>query len=114
MTLILLVNPEAASIPGTTTQGRQKLSADGSALSMLAPHFADTTGHIQYLSPKHRLSVMILNRLSKSIRKQDWFAVLIEFIVVVAGIFAGLQANEWAQELAPGRSTTIPFPVSSQ
>ena len=41
---------------------------------------------------------MILRRLSKSIRKQDWFAVLIEFVVVVAGIFAGLQANEWAQE----------------
>ncbi len=41
---------------------------------------------------------MILHRLSKSIRRQDWFAVLIEFVVVVAGIFAGLQANEWAQE----------------
>lgn len=41
---------------------------------------------------------MILRRLSKSIRKQDWFGVLIEFVVVVAGIFAGLQANDWAQE----------------
>ncbi len=41
---------------------------------------------------------MILRRLSESIRRQDWFAVLIEFLVVVAGIFAGLQANEWAQE----------------
>ena len=41
---------------------------------------------------------MILNRLSKSIRRQDWFAVLIEFVVVVVGIFAGLQANEWALE----------------
>jgi hypothetical protein len=41
---------------------------------------------------------MILLRLSKAVRKQDWFAVLIEFVVVVLGIFAGLQANEWAQE----------------
>lgn len=41
---------------------------------------------------------MIMYRLSRLIRKQDWFAVLIEFVVVVAGIFAGLQANEWAQE----------------
>ena len=41
---------------------------------------------------------MILQRLSKSIRQQDWFAVFIEFVIVVAGIFAGLQANEWAQE----------------
>lgn len=43
---------------------------------------------------------MILRRLANSIRQQDWFAVLIEFVVVVAGIFAGLQANEWAQERA--------------
>ncbi len=41
---------------------------------------------------------MILSRLSKAIRKQDWFAVLIEFVVVVLGIFVGLQANDWAQE----------------
>jgi hypothetical protein len=41
---------------------------------------------------------MILLRLSKAIRQQDWFAVCIEFAVVVLGIFAGLQANEWAQE----------------
>lgn len=41
---------------------------------------------------------MILRRLANSIRQQDWFAVLIEFVVVVAGILAGLQANEWAQE----------------
>ncbi|HMB61385.1 MAG TPA: hypothetical protein VKN35_15845 [Xanthomonadales bacterium] len=41
---------------------------------------------------------MILNRLANSIRKQDWFTVFLEFVIVVAGIFAGLQANEWAQE----------------
>jgi hypothetical protein len=41
---------------------------------------------------------MILLRLSKAIRKQDWLAVLVEFVVVVLGIFVGLQANDWAQE----------------
>lgn len=41
---------------------------------------------------------MILRRLSKSFREQDWFAVVIEFLIVVLGIFAGLQANDWAQE----------------
>jgi len=41
---------------------------------------------------------MILNRLSKAIRKQDWFTVALEFVIVVFGIFVGLQANEWAQE----------------
>jgi len=41
---------------------------------------------------------MILNRLANSIRKQDWFTVFIEFVIVVVGIIVGLQANEWAQE----------------
>lgn len=41
---------------------------------------------------------MILLRFSRSIRKQDWLAVVVEFVIVVVGIFAGLQANEWAQE----------------
>ena len=41
---------------------------------------------------------MILNRLASAIRKQDWFTVLLEFVIVVFGIFVGLQANEWEQE----------------
>jgi len=41
---------------------------------------------------------MILKRLAEAVRKQDWFTVLVEFVIVVAGIFLGLQANEWAQE----------------
>lgn len=41
---------------------------------------------------------MILNRLANAIRKQDWFTVLLEFVIVVFGIFVGLQATEWEQE----------------
>jgi len=41
---------------------------------------------------------MILNRISNAIRKQDWFTVILEFVIVVVGIFVGLQANEWALE----------------
>ncbi|WP_084420044.1 hypothetical protein [Henriciella litoralis] len=38
---------------------------------------------------------MILQRLSQSIRKQDWFTVLIETLIVVFGVFIGLQVNNW-------------------
>ena len=38
---------------------------------------------------------MILQRLSASIRKQDWFTVLIETLIVVLGVFLGLQVNNW-------------------
>lgn len=41
---------------------------------------------------------MILKRLATALRKQDWTTVLVEFIIVVAGIFVALQVNEWALE----------------
>ena len=41
---------------------------------------------------------MILKRTAEAIRKQDWSTITIEFLIVVIGIFAGLQANDWTQE----------------
>ncbi len=41
---------------------------------------------------------MLIRRLSEALRRQDWFVVLIEILIVAVGIVAGLQANEWAQE----------------
>ncbi len=41
---------------------------------------------------------MILRRLASALRQQDWATVSIEFVIVVAGIFLGLQANDWALE----------------
>lgn len=41
---------------------------------------------------------MILQRMAQSIRRQDWFAVAIEFVIVVSGIFVGLQVTEWNEQ----------------
>jgi hypothetical protein len=38
---------------------------------------------------------MILRRLTDALRRQDWFAVLIELAVVIVGIVLGLQFTEW-------------------
>lgn len=38
---------------------------------------------------------MILRRLTHAFRKQDWFTVLIETLIVVFGVFIGLQVNNW-------------------
>jgi hypothetical protein len=38
---------------------------------------------------------MILRRLSAAIRKQDWFTVVVETLIVVFGVFIGLQVNNW-------------------
>lgn len=38
---------------------------------------------------------MIIRKLAAAIKNQDWFTVFIEFVIVVAGIFVGLQVNDW-------------------
>ena len=38
---------------------------------------------------------MILRRLTDALRKQDWFTVVIETLIVVLGVFLGLQVNNW-------------------
>lgn len=38
---------------------------------------------------------MILRRITSAFRRQDWFAVGIETLIVVLGVFLGLQANNW-------------------
>lgn len=41
---------------------------------------------------------MILRRVAAALIRQDWATVTIEFLIVVAGIFFGLQANDWARD----------------
>lgn len=38
---------------------------------------------------------MILRRITAAFRKQDWFTVFIETLIVVLGVFLGLQVNNW-------------------
>jgi hypothetical protein len=38
---------------------------------------------------------MILRRISENLRSQNWFAVAVEFVIVVVGVFMGLQVQDW-------------------
>lgn len=38
---------------------------------------------------------MILRRIAGALRRQDWFTVLVETMIVVLGVFIGLQVNNW-------------------
>ncbi|MFT6046554.1 MAG: hypothetical protein ACI9WC_002261 [Arenicella sp.] len=38
---------------------------------------------------------MILRRLTLAFRKQDWFTVAVEILIVVLGVFIALQVNNW-------------------
>jgi len=53
---------------------------------------------------------MILRRLTDAFRKQDWFTVAVETLIVVLGVFLGLQVNNWNADRAARsaeRSTLI-------
>ena len=43
---------------------------------------------------------MILSRISHAIRTQNWFAVVLEFVIVIAGVVIGFQVTEWRSEQA--------------
>ena len=38
---------------------------------------------------------MILRRLSQSLKAQDWLAIIIEFVLLVVGVFLGIQVANW-------------------
>ena len=41
---------------------------------------------------------MILRRLSQSLKQQNWTAIWIEFVLLVAGVFLGIQVANWNEE----------------
>jgi len=41
---------------------------------------------------------MLLRRVSEHLKTQNWMGVLIDFVIVVLGVFVGLQAQEWSSE----------------
>ena len=41
---------------------------------------------------------MLLRRLSQSLKEQNWTAIVIEFILLVTGVFLGIQVSNWNSE----------------
>ena len=41
---------------------------------------------------------MLLRRITKHVKDQNWFAVLIDFFIVVIGVFIGIQVANWNGE----------------
>lgn len=43
---------------------------------------------------------MLLRRVIDNIKEQNWFAVALDFVIVVVGVYVGLQAQEWREGIA--------------
>lgn len=50
---------------------------------------------------------MILARISRAIRDQNWFAVGLEFVIVIAGVVIGFQVTAWSAHQARAQRATI-------
>ena len=50
---------------------------------------------------------MILRRLALRFHQQDWVAIGIELVVVVLGVFIGLQASNWNEELGTAAKARV-------
>jgi hypothetical protein len=50
---------------------------------------------------------MILRRIADAFRRQDWFTVFVETIIVVLGVFLGLQVNNWNEARAASRQEAV-------
>ena len=38
---------------------------------------------------------MILRRITQHVRDQNWMAIAIDFVIVVVGVFIGIQVSNW-------------------
>ncbi|MBC7657156.1 MAG: hypothetical protein H7147_08285 [Frankiaceae bacterium] len=43
---------------------------------------------------------MILRRLTQSLKEQNWTAIVIEFVLLVSGVFLGIQVSNWNEARA--------------
>ena len=41
---------------------------------------------------------MLLCRITEHVQDQNWFAVLIDFFIVVIGVYVGIQVSNWNEE----------------
>jgi hypothetical protein len=48
---------------------------------------------------------MILRRLTENLRAQNWTAIIIEFLIVILGVFLGIQVSNWNEERLEKRET---------
>ncbi len=49
---------------------------------------------------------MLLRSITKHVRDQNWFAVFLDFFIVVVGVFVGLQVSNWSNSQQDRRDET--------
>ena len=55
-------------------------------------------------SPSPKRAPTFLGRLAEAVRQQNWFAVALEMLIVVVGVFLGIQLGNWNADRADRRA----------
>ena len=50
---------------------------------------------------------MLLRRVIKHVRNQEWTAIGIDFLIVVVGVFVGLQVSNWSAARDTDRQSAV-------
>ena len=50
---------------------------------------------------------MLLRRLAESLKSQNWTAIWIEFILLVSGVFLGIQVSNWNAERELNKKSAV-------
>ena len=50
---------------------------------------------------------MLLRRITEHVKAQNWFAVALDFLIVVVGVFIGLQVSNWNDARAADRKSAV-------
>jgi hypothetical protein len=50
---------------------------------------------------------MILRRLTQSLREQNWTAIWIEFVLLIAGVFLGIQVSNWNEDRVDNQKAAV-------
>jgi hypothetical protein len=50
---------------------------------------------------------MLLRRMTQHVTDQNWFAVGLDFVIVVAGVFLGIQIGNWNADAALSRKAVV-------
>lgn len=75
-----------------------------SEMRFFCPSFLVASDHRPFDARKQKLGQhMILQNISKAIREQNYYAVALEFVIVIAGVVIGFQIQGWAELRADRR-----------
>ena len=77
--VVLLVEPESAKLCGCAHSDILRLA-------------------FEYEHEQARGVVMLLRSITRHVKDQNWFAVAIDFVIVVVGVFIGIQVANWNDE----------------